>query len=159
MNNEEKLISQFYASFNKLDYKSMQQCYRDEIIFSDPVFQQLKGKKAMAMWHMLCSLSKGVSITVSDASANAESGSCKWEAKYNFSATGRAVHNKIQAQFKFKGGKIIQHTDHFNLWKWCSMALGLPGLLLGWSPIIRNKVRHTASKNLEKFIEKNIEYR
>jgi hypothetical protein len=158
MNNEEKLIGQFYASFSQLNYKGMQQCYRDDIIFYDPVFQQLKRKKAMAMWHMLCASSKGVSITVSDISANNELGSCKWEAKYNFSATGMTVHNKIKARFKFKDGKIIQHTDHFNLWKWSSMALGIPGLLLGWSPIIKNKVRRTASRNLEKFIEKNEEY-
>jgi ketosteroid isomerase-like protein len=159
MNNEEKLINQFYNSFSRLDYREMQQCYCDDIIFSDPVFQQLKGKKAMAMWHMLCNASKGVSITVSDISANNESGSCKWKAKYTFSATGRAVHNKIQAQFKFKDGKISEHTDHFNLWRWSSMALGLPGLLLGWSPLIRNKVRHTAKRNLEKLIEKNEQYR
>jgi len=158
MNNEEKLIEQFYTCFMQLDYKGMQQCYTDDIKFYDPVFQHLKGKQAMAMWHMLCNSSKGVSITVSAISANNNEGSCRWEAKYNFSATGRGVHNKIQARFKFKDGKISEHTDHFNLWKWSSMALGLPGLLLGWSPVIRNKIRHTASRNLEKFIDKNKEY-
>lgn len=159
MTNEEKLIEKFYTCFGQRDYKGMQDCYHNDIQFSDPVFPNLKSKQAKAMWHMLCAASKDLSITTSDIKADPETGSCKWNATYTFSKTNRQVLNKITAHFKFKDGKIVQHHDHFNFWKWSSMALGLPGLLLGWTPIIKNKVRGTAGDNLKKFIEKNGEYK
>jgi hypothetical protein len=34
------------------------------------------------------------------------------------------------------------------------MALGAPGLLLGWTPLVRKKVQTLARKNLTQFIEK-----
>ena len=71
-----------------------------------------------------------------------------WEAKYEFGSNKRKVHNKIRARFYFDQGQIIEHTDVFDFWKWSSMALGLPGLLMGWSPIIRKKVRKTIKKRL-----------
>jgi hypothetical protein len=30
-----------------------------------------------------------------------------------------------------KEGLIIEHRDHFELWRWSRQALGLKGLLLG----------------------------
>ncbi len=40
-------------------------------------------------------------------------GSARWEAVYPFSETGRIVHNRIRAEFRFRDGKIIEHRDHF----------------------------------------------
>ena len=37
---------------------------------------------------------------------------------------------------------------------WSRQALGTPGLLLGWSPFLRNKVRATAAANLKRFLAK-----
>jgi len=159
MTNEEQLIGKFYACFNQRDCVGMQACYHDDIEFSDPVFPHLKGKQPKAMWHMLCAASKDIRITVSDIKADAQTGGCKWNAAYTFSRTNRPVLNKITAGFKFKDGKIIQHHDDFNFWAWSKQALGTPGLLLGWTPIIKNKVRRTASNNLIKFIEKNEQYK
>ena len=36
----------------------------------------------------------------------------------------------------FEGDKIVKHVDDFNMWKWTRMALGLPGMLLGWSSFL-----------------------
>ena len=65
------------------------------------------------------------------------------------------MFNRIDASFRFEDGKIIEHTDVFDLWAWSRMALGLPGVLLGWSPIVRNKVRGQAGGQLERFMSKN----
>ena len=67
-------------------------------------------------------------------------------ARYLFTQTGRTVVNDIQARFVIRDGLICQHDDSFDLWRWSRQALGLPGLLLGWSPLLQNKVRQQAFK-------------
>ena len=137
----------------------MQLCYHDAVIFSDPVFRNLKGPEAKAMWHMLILAGKDLTLTFQNITAYGASGSCDWDAHYSFSRTGRKVHNIIHARFEFKDGKIIKHTDSFDLWKWSAMALGISGSLLGWTPLIQSKIRGTADKNLKKFIEEHPEYK
>jgi hypothetical protein len=60
----------------------------------------------------------------------------------------------IDADFEFKDGKIFRHRDHFDFWRWSRMALGTSGLLLGWTPFLKNKVQTTAKARLRKFMEK-----
>ena len=151
MNTHQKLITDFYAAFQNKDWKTMQACYHDEVSFQDPVFPSLKGKDAKAMWHMLTNASKDLILEYNSVEANDHEGSAHWEARYTFSKTGRKVHNIIEAKFEFKDGKIIRHTDKFSFWRWIRMALGTPGLFLGWAPMIRNKVRETAKNNLKLF--------
>jgi hypothetical protein len=62
------------------------------------------------------------------------------------------VHNKIDARFEFKDGKIIRHRDSFDFWAWASQALGPPGRLLGWSSFLKNRVRAQAAKSLAAFM-------
>ncbi len=158
MSSESELIQKFYTSFQQKDWAGMQKCYHADVEFNDPAFPQLKGKKAGAMWHMLLAASTDLEINFSQIQTAGQQGSCHWEATYSFSKTGRKVHNKIDAEFTFKDGLIIHHRDQFNLWKWSSMALGLPGVLLGWTPLLKQKIRAMAEKNLKAFIEKNPSY-
>ncbi|MGC4022312.1 MAG: nuclear transport factor 2 family protein [Cyclobacteriaceae bacterium] len=151
----EQLIRKFYSAFQNKDWKTMQECYHDEISFNDPVFQNLKGKEAKAMWHMLTSSAKDLVIRFDNIKTDSSSGSCHWEADYPFSRTGRQVHNVIDAKFEFKDEKIFRHDDYFDLWRWSRMALGTSGTLLGWSPIVRNKIRSLAKENLKKFMAAN----
>jgi ketosteroid isomerase-like protein len=154
----QQLITTFYTAFQNKDWKTMQSCYHNNVVFNDPVFQNLKGKEAFAMWHMLVEAGKDLRLEFNDVKANDTEGSSHWEAYYSFSRTGRKVHNIIDAKFKFKEGKIIEHTDSFDLWRWSRMALGIPGVLLGWSPIIRNKIRSMAQSNLKKFMNSQSAY-
>ncbi|HEX8059406.1 MAG TPA: nuclear transport factor 2 family protein, partial [Cyclobacteriaceae bacterium] len=85
---------------------------------------------------------------------NDQSGSALWEAWYSFSRTGRQVHNIIDAKFEFRDGLIYKHHDHFAFWRWSRQALGTSGTLLGWSPVVRNKVRETARRSLDKFMQR-----
>ena len=156
MSNKELIIS-FYSAFAEKDFEQMNKCYHKDVTFKDEVFS-LNGSEVPAMWHMLCKRGKDLEITFSDIEADEETGSAYWEAKYTFSATKRMVHNKIYARFKFKDGKIIEHIDSFSFWKWSGQALGIPGYLLGWSPIIKNKVRDQAAKSLNAFISAHPEY-
>lgn len=133
----------------------MQSCYHDDVVFSDPVFRLLKGNQAKAMWHMLVTAGKDLVIKFDKIKATDKKGSCRWDAFYTFSRTGKKVHNVIEAKFEFKDGKIYTHLDSFNLWRWSSMALGIGGVLLGWSPLVRSRVRSIAKRNLKKFMEAN----
>jgi hypothetical protein len=146
------LIQQFYAAFQNRDFKSMQRFYDPEAVFHDPVFQDLSAGEVKAMWQMLVTSANDLKIESSDIFADEKVGKCMWQAWYTFSATGRKVHNVIYAKFEFRDGKIFRHDDHFDFWRWSKMALGTPGLVLGWTPLIRNKVRKTARKRLEKFM-------
>ncbi len=152
------VIENFYTSFQKKDWTAMQTCYHPEIHFSDPVFPDLEGKQAKAMWHMLIAASTDLEIKCYDINTDGHKGGCRWEARYPFSRTGRKVHNQITASFEFQDGLIIRHADHFDLWKWSRMALGTSGLLLGWSPVMKQKIRKMANRNLAHFISKNPSY-
>jgi len=148
------LIQSFYDSFARRDHRAMAACYAPDVRFSDPVFPDLAGPRAGAMWHMLCERGKDLRVTASGITADDRTGSAHWEAWYTFSATGRAVHNVIDARFEFGGGLITRHSDAFDFYRWARQALGAKGALLGWTPLVRNAVRKQAARGLEAFIAK-----
>lgn len=151
MNTNEKLIERFYTCFARKDFKGMQDCYADNAIFNDPIFKNLNSTQVKDMWEMLLTRSKDIRIEFADISANENTGTAHWDAYYTFSATGNSVINKIDASFEFENGKIVKHTDSFSFYSWAKQALGLPGLLLGWTNYLQQKVAVNAMKNLQKF--------
>ena len=152
-----QIIQDFYAAFARLDGEAMERCYAGDARFDDEVFS-LRGQKEIgSMWRMLCDATKtkGMADWKLAASAITER-SAHWEATYRFSATGRMVTNIIDASFEFDaGGRILRHTDRFDFWRWSRQALGLPGLLLGWTPVLRNQVRAQAASNLKAYVARS----
>lgn len=153
MNSNEQLIRRFYEAFQKLDGGAMAACYHRDVHFSDPVFTDLRGPKAGAMWRMLTGRAKDLRIEFRDVQANDKSGAAHWEAWYTFS-TGNKVHNIIDAHFEFKDGLIIRHADSFDLHAWARQALGLMGRVLGGTEMVQKKIRATGAKGLEDFLAK-----
>jgi ketosteroid isomerase-like protein len=147
-----KIIQTFYERFRARDGEGMAACYAPDVVFSDPVFPRLEGERAGAMWKMLTGRAADLDITFDGITADDTKGSANWTARYTFSQTGRPVVNVIRASFRFANGKIVQHDDLFDFWKWSRQALGPIGLLLGWSPIVRRKVQTTAGAALEKYV-------
>lgn len=141
------LITRFYQAFQHLDAEAMVACYSDDVVFSDPVFGTLRGRDAGDMWRMLTTRAKDFTLTFDDV----RSDGAHWVATYLFSQTGRVVVNDIQARFVIRDGLICQHDDTFDLWRWSRQALGMPGVLLGWTPMLQNKVRQQAFKGLRAF--------
>lgn len=146
------LIEHLYSAFKQKDYTTMAKCYHPEAYFRDEAFE-LTGKEIGSMWHMLCLRGKDMTMEFS-VSEQAGKITAHWEPKYSFSQTGRFVHNIIDAEFEFKDGLIIKHIDRFDFWSWSRQALGAPGLVLGWTTFLRNKVSKMAMGNLRKFMEK-----
>lgn len=155
MHAHEQLINRFYEAFAKGDHETMAACYHDDARFSDPVFPNLSCAEVRAMWRMLCERATDLELEHSQVSADDSSGRAHWDATYTFGATGRKVHNRIDATFRFADGKFIEHGDVFDFWAWSRMAIGPAGLLLGWTPVIRNKVRGQAGGQLQKFMKKH----
>ena len=148
MNANEATLKRFYEAFQQRDAATMAACYAPDVQFSDPVFPDLRGAQAGLMWRMLCERGKDLRLEFRDVRADDATGSVHWEAWYTFSATGRKVHNVIDATFTFRDGRIARHVDHFDLYRWSRQALGPAGLLLGWTPLLQNKVRAMAAKGL-----------
>jgi len=152
MNVNEEVITRFYSAFQKRDYKTMQDCYADKVIFYDPVFEDLVDDEVKLMWEMLCKRAADLSIEFSNVQADEEYGTCDWKASYTFKKTGRKVVNTIRAHMRFQDGKIIEHTDQFKLSSWCRQALGLPGVLFGTLSWFKKKVRRSAQQSLYDYI-------
>ena len=149
------LITKFYESFQDLDYAGMNSCYSDDIVFNDPVFGILRGEEAKYMWEMLCKNAKDFKLDFSNiVLLDDEYATCNWTATYTFSQTGRKVVNHIKAFMKLKDGKIIEHSDAFKLSKWAAQALGVKGVLLGWTGFVKRKIQKNARNKLIAFIEK-----
>lgn len=148
------LITRFYEAFQRRDGATMAACYHAEARFSDPAFPNLHGNQIGAMWTMLCARAQDFSLEFSGVQADEERGRAHWEPRYLFSKTGRKVHNIIDAEFRFKDGLIVEHIDRFDFWRWSRQALGLPGLLLGWSGFLRGKVQAEAARGLAAFQRK-----
>lgn len=161
MHRNEETLQRFYSAFARLDGEAMAQCYAGDAVFEDEVFS-LRGRKQIGgMWQMLCEAtrSKGADVwrlVFDGIQADDASGRAHWEAHYRFSATGRMVHNIIDAQVQFNAdGQFARHRDQFDFWRWSRQALGAPGMLLGWTPMLRGKVRSQAAANLLKYLERN----
>lgn len=153
-NRGQDLIAKFYTCFQNKDFKGMQACYADNATFSDEVFVNLNASQVKAMWEMLCVKGKDLRLDFKNVQTNGTLGSAEWIAYYTFSASGRKVVNHVKANFVFENGKIVNHTDVFNFYKWSRQALGITGALLGWIIFFKKKVRLGAMKNLNDFMNK-----
>ena len=136
-----ELIDRFYGAFARRDHETMAGCYAPDARFSDPVFQDLEGDEVRAMWRMLCRAWRRPRTQPLGGENRWRSGFRALGADYTFSGTGRRVHNEIDASFRFEQGLIAEHTDDFDLWRWARQALGPAGVLLGWAPPVRAKIR------------------
>lgn len=154
-----QLLTRFYTAFAALDAEAMVDCYAPDSRFEDEVFT-LRGRNEIGgMWRMLCDAVKAKSrdewkLEFRGIAADTTSGKAHWEATYRFSATGRLVHNVIDGTFVFRDGLIVDHRDQFDFHRWSRQALGLPGLLLGGTAMLRKKVRATAAGNLQAYLSR-----
>ncbi len=157
MQTQSEIITRFYTAFRQRDYQSMNACYSEDIVFSDPVFGLLRGDEVRAMWEMLCINARDFSLTFSDIELlDEEYATCKWVATYTFSKTGKKVINHIKAYMRLKDGKIIEHSDAFKLSKWAAQALGWKGELFGWMGWMQRRIQRSARKSLVVYIEKRV---
>ena len=146
------LLDEFYAAFARLDGVAMAQCYAPDATFSDPVFVGLSGEQPGGMWRMLTSRAKDLTVDLVSRDADETAGTAHWVAHYQFAQTGRPVVNDVHSRFRFVDGLIAEQVDEFHFHRWSRQALGLPGLLLGWTPMLRRSVQGKARAGLDKYL-------
>jgi ketosteroid isomerase-like protein len=146
------LIERFYGAFAERDGAAMAACYAPDVRFDDPVFPDLRGAEAGAMWRMLTGRATDLRVELHEHEAGEERGSAHWIAHYTFTQTGRPVVNDVRASFRFRDGLIAEHEDRFDFYRWSRQALGTSGLLLGWTPLLRAAVRRRARAGLDEFM-------
>jgi ketosteroid isomerase-like protein len=145
------VIDRFYGAFAEHDGATMAACYAPNATFTDPAFGTLDAADAGAMWRMLTGRAPDLTVKVPSRSASGETGSANWIATYTFSQTGRRVVNDVTASFVLADGLITEHVDRFSFWRWSRQALGPAGLALGWTPVLRSKVRSQALAGLRTY--------
>lgn len=146
-------IQRLYTAFANRDGDTMAACYAPDATFSDPVFPGLTGAEPGAMWRMLAGRAKDFRLELVEHSATGDTGTARWIAHYTFAQTGRPVVNDVRSTFRFNAdGLIVEQRDAFSFYNWSKQALGTPGLLLGWTPLIKNKVQATARAGLDQFM-------
>lgn len=152
MSHEAALLERYYRAFSTLDAEAMAACYHPQVRFGDPAFPALHGSEVGDMWRMMSGRAVGFSLEVTEApSVSQGRGRAACIAHYEFSATGRRVANPIASRFEFRDGLIAVQADSFAFWAWSRQALGLPGLLLGWTPLLQRKVQRQAGQGLAAF--------
>lgn len=146
-------IADFYAAFAARDGDAMAAHYAPGSTFRDPAFGDLSGEEAGDMWRMLTGRAEDLEIELAAHDADdAGGGTANWIAHYTFAQTGRKVVNDIQARFRFaEDGRFAEHVDDFSFHTWSKQALGLPGLLLGWTPILPAATQKKARAQLAAF--------
>ncbi|WP_324721296.1 nuclear transport factor 2 family protein [Salinimicrobium sp. HB62] len=151
----EKIIEDFYQAFQNGNPKAMNDCYHKDIVFYDPVFGHLKGDRVRAMWYMLLEKGMGeLKISFGEIQANDYNGSARWTATYYYGPSKRRVVNEVVGTFYIQNGKILQHTDHFDLWSWSRQALGFRGLFLGWTKSMKLRIQQESSRLLSGYMHK-----
>lgn len=148
----------FYSAFAARDGDSMAACYAPGARFSDPAFGELRDGDPGKMWQMLCKQAQDLQIVL-DRIQLLPSGpqtavvEAQWTATYTFSLTKRRVVNVVVSRLEVDraSGLIVSQDDQFDFWKWSRQALGVAGVLLGWSSLLQNQVRKQALNGLRKF--------
>jgi ketosteroid isomerase-like protein len=152
-----ELIERFYRAFQSLDANAMAACYAPDIRFQDPAFGPLHGREAGDMWRMLLGRASDFTLAVENIKSIGQTASASAIARYTYSATGRFVVNHIESRFAIRDGLIVEQTDVFDLWRWSRQALGIQGLLFGWSPKMHEAIRTKARRALKDYQRKAAE--
>lgn len=151
-------LKRFYAAFATLDPDAMARCYAPTVEFQDELFSLRGHTEVMGMWRMLCASLQANGrndwkLDYGPLDADDAVGAAYWEAHYLFGLHARPVHNRIHATFAFDAdGLIAYHHDDFDFRRWSRQALGLPAILLGWTPYLRRRVRAKAGASLKKYL-------
>lgn len=158
MHPHQATIEAFYHAFAMLDPETMAVCYAEDARFTDAVFRLRGRREVAAMWHMLCRSVKTSGrqdwkLDYCVLRADDQQVLACWSVRYRFGAQGNTVHNSVQTRFVFdRDGRIVQHEDQFDFWRWSRQALGTRGWLLGWTPMLQHRVRAHARRRLDAYL-------
>jgi ketosteroid isomerase-like protein len=148
------VVERFYEAFSGKDGRAMAALYAPSARFSDPVFVDLDGAAAGAMWRMLTrakTLTIEHAITDVGVDGDGEVVRATWRARYPAPGTGRPVDNHITATIRVRDGQIVEHRDVFDPTRWTRMAFGPVASVPGMSTVLLGLTRAMAGRRLRAF--------
>ncbi|KIM24981.1 hypothetical protein M408DRAFT_331453 [Serendipita vermifera MAFF 305830] len=154
----QELVERYLAAYKAGDLQAMEACMDPEFTFSDPAFPHLDTKHAKGMFAMFINNrdtnKMEVEYTDIKKGTNDLTYTATYTVKYLFA--GRPVTNVIRPTFTISPttNLLLTQVDDFPFYPWARQALGLPGLLLGWSGYLQGKVQQTAGSRLEHSMKK-----
>ena len=146
--NSKEIAIKFYDAFSAANIDVLKQLYDKKLIFNDNIFVNLDYNETISMWSSLLVGNKNMSIKYEIKKYSEKYVEVEWIADYLFTSTNRNIKNIILAKMEIDQGKIINHTDNFDFYKWSQMAFGITGVLIGWTSFFKNKVRTEAYNKL-----------
>jgi hypothetical protein len=151
MHPNQAAVNLFLGAQKDRDPIRLQNAVREDVVLQDPLFGELKGAQAFAMWQMLWRF-REYSVTVDEQAASPTEGKAEWRQTYNLPATRRMILNKVTSSFTFYDRRISAITDKWSLYGYARMGQGALGLLLGWLPPFQETMRQAALERLTLFI-------
>ena len=104
------------------------------------------------MWRMLTGGVRGPAVELLEHEADGDSGSAAGSRTTRSRRPAVTWTTTSAPRFRFRDGLIAEHRDEFGFHRWARQALGPPGLLLGWTPIVQGSVRKRARARLDEFM-------
>ena len=145
------VVERFYQALQRGDAAGIRAVYAPGVVYSDPVFGELRGRRALTMWEMFCAREERLGVAYSGVRADGEGVRAHWVASYSFGARSRPVENSIESRFMVVDGLITQHHDDFDVRRWAGQALGTMGRALGGTPPLRRALRRRTVAMLDAF--------
>lgn len=147
-----EIIGLFFSAFKDLNYRDMNALYREDIIYSDPLFGMLEGEQVRIKWEMVCRDVSGFELTVIQTEEiDHEYATCKWKATWRSSRSKRRIRFEARSFMRFADQQIIEHSDGFSLTKWIAQAYGVKGEFFGWTNYMKRRVQKEYQRRLEDF--------
>lgn len=149
-----QIVENFYDAFQRRDFETMNNCYSDDIVFSDPVYGILRNGEVSAKWRLFGKSVNKFELTIGDIDEiDNEYLTCKWSISYLDDGSGRHIENHVKAFMKIVDGQIIEHSDGFRLSTWVAQVYGFWGQLFGWTNYMKRKIQKSAIRKLNAFMD------
>lgn len=153
MHSNEKLIQCYLQALQQQDLPTMQMCYHKSITYEDDLFRELKKGDVPAMWEMRFAENPVWEVEFKDIQASNDWGRVHWTLTYGHTKNGKPKRRHIVARFTFYEGKILYHSDAFNLYNWVKENQGAWWRFLIWFSPLQYFLRAGAHRKLQRFKE------
>lgn len=153
MHTNEKLIHCYLRALRERDLQTMQMCYHGSITYEDDLFRELRKEEVGAMWEMRFGENPVWEVEYREVEASNVWGRAYWTLTYGHSKSGKPRRRHIVARFTFYEGKILYHSDAFNLYNWVKETQGAWWRFLVWFSPFRYFLRAGAHRRLKRFQE------
>lgn len=143
-----ELVRRLYGCLDRHQPEEMAKCYHPDATFHDIAFDLSGKERIAAMWRMICA--GDIRAALESVQAGDATGSATVVDQYTFTDTGRPVRNRIQSEFRFRDGLIVEHRDSCDARAWASAAIGgAAGFLAGRFRFLR---AWKAGRKLRRFV-------